>query len=286
MSKIFLKTIVSGRYELPYVLLNLYELENVCDEFWITEANRTHSGEKKGYNFEVFFDAHIREHFPTAKYIRMDISKDVQIWSDSDPTDEVLRFNEYLTRSNFVHYIKEPADKDIVISVDGDEVICNSLRLRLLLFGMKWWPFKRPLAFLITLKHFLFYINLYMSKYDFYSPSISHSKFYKDQVQPHWRGGGRRIWSPLGCHFSWMMTTEEMKNKILTFAHRDRLKHLATLEILESAINGRYDLFEPNVNFGAIQIASHKNKIFPRNLAKVRNFIDIRLIIDDRNFWR
>lgn len=286
MSKIYFKTIVSGKYELPFVLLNLYELENLCDEFWITEANRTHSGDSKDYNFEVFFDAHIRDRFPRAKYVKMDISKEAMVWNDNNPTDEVLRFNEYLTRSNFIRYVKEPRDKDVVISVDGDEVICNSLRLRLLLYVLKYWPLKRPLAFLITLKHFLFYINLYMSEYDFYSPSISHSKFYKDQTHPHWRGGGRRIRYPLGCHFSWMMTTQEMRNKIRTYSHRDRLKHLDSLEILETVRNGRYDLFEPNVKFGAIRITNHKSKFFPKSLAKVKLFLDPGLILKDKDFWR
>jgi Glycosyltransferase family 17 len=286
VSRVFLKTIVSSKYELPYVLLNLYELENLCDEFWITEPNRTHTGEEKEYNFEALFDVHIRDRFPTARYIKMDISKEAQVWHESYPTDEILRYNEYLTRSSFIHYITEPADKDIIISVDGDEVICSSLRLKLLLLAMKYWPFKKPLAFLVTLKHFLFYINLYMSEYDFYSPSISHSKFYKDQLQPHWRGGGHRIWHPLGCHFSWMMTVQEMRNKILTYGHKDRLRHLASLDVLKSIKGGRYDLFEPNVRFGPIQLANYKSRKFPRSLIKIRQLLDKDLILNAEEFWR
>jgi hypothetical protein len=286
MPRIIFKTIVTGSYELPYVLLNLLELEHICDEFLITEPNRTHTGEIREFKFEHLFDEHIRNRFPAARYIKMDISKNVQPWSTSNKTDEALRWNEFLTRSSFINYIEEPQDRDIFISVDGDEVICDTPHLRLILLFLKIWPFKRPLAFLLTLRHFLFYINLYMSQYDFYSPSIAHSKFYKLQEFPHWRGGGKRISRPLGCHFSWMMSPQEMRLKILNYGHSDRLRHLSSLETLKSIKAGNYQLFEPNVPLGPIQIMNYKSKKMPKSIHKVKDFFDPQLILDYQNFWK
>lgn len=285
MPKVYFKTIVSGSYELPYVLLNLYELINVCDEFWITEANRTHTGDKKDYSFKPYFEEHIKKPFPKARFLEIDIAHEVTVWDDKNQTDDVLRFNEYLTRSSFISHVNKLDDKDIVISVDGDEVIFNSLQLRMLIFAMKCWPFKKPLAFLLTLRHFLFYINLYMSKYDFYGPTISHSKFYTDQKKPDWRYGGRRIRKPLGCHFSWIMTAEGMQNKILTYGHRDRFKHLASLETLESIRSGNYNLFEPDTPLGPVEVTSFKSKLLPRSLSKIKSFLDYRLILNSKRFW-
>jgi hypothetical protein len=285
MRKVYLKTIVSGSYELPYVLLNLYELKSICDEFWITEANRTHTGDDKDYAFKPYFDAHICDFFSTARYFQMDIAQDSIKWSDDNETDSVLRFNEYLTRSSFVKHIDVLSSRDIIISVDGDEVICNTIYLRLLINIMRFWPFKKPLAFVLTLRHFLFYVNLFMSKYDYYGPSISHVEFYKSQQYPNWRYGGRRIQKPFGCHFSWMLDTQGMRNKILSFAHRDRLRHLASLEVLESVKAGKYDLFEPNVDLSPILVPNYKSKLFPRSLSKVKPFLDKDLILDHKTFW-
>jgi len=286
MPKIIFKTIATGSYELPYVLLNLHELEHVCDEFLITEPNRTHTGEPRDFKFELLFEQHIKNRFPKAKYIKMDISEEVQLWTDTDATDSKMRWNEFLTRSKFIEYIELPRDRDIVISVDGDEVICNTPHLRLILFFLMLWPFKKPLAFLLTLRHFLFFVNLYMTEYDFYSPSISHSSFYKNQEFPHWRGGGRRIKRPLGCHFSWMMTPEEMRHKILSYAHRDRLKHLASLETLVRIKQGEYHLFEPSTPLGPKKLLNYKNKVFPKSFFKVKDLLDPQLVLDYDIFWR
>ena len=285
MRRVILKTIVSGEYELPYVLLNLLELDSICDEFWITEANRTITGEEKVFNFLPFFEKYVQGRFPKAKFIPIDISHDVKVWNDSNSSDEDLRWNEFLIRSRFIDFVKLPGNRDIVISVDGDEVIYNSIFLRMILFLLKLWPFREPIAFLLTLRQFMFYLNLYMSEYEFYSPTIAHFQFYLRQNAPQWRGGGRRIKRPLGGHFSWVMTPEEMQYKILNYGHRDRLKHLANLATLKSIKSGNYGLLEPNRKFGPTQIKSHRHKNLPKSLWNVKLFIKRDVILGNERFW-
>jgi hypothetical protein len=285
MRRVIFKTIVSTRYELPYVLLNLLELNSVCDEFWITEANCTNTGEEKALNFLPLFQTYIQPHFPKAKFIAMDISRDVKVWTEGNLGDSELRWNEFLTRSRFIEYVEMPQNRDVVISVDGDEVIYDTLFLRLTLIFMKLWPFKKPVAFLLTLRQFMFYLNLYMTEYDFYSPTVAHAQFYLAQSAPHWRGGGKRIKRPFGGHFSWVMTTEEMKLKILSYSHRDRLNHLASLETLTSIKQGSYNIFEPNRSFGACPVTTHRNRVFPKNLKKVKAFFSDQLVLGHEMFW-
>lgn len=285
MGRVIFKTIVSGPYELPFVMMNLIELKEICDLFLITEADVTHVGEQKGFDFESSFIEHIQPRFSNVQYIKMNILPEIELWNDSEENDFKLRRNEFLTRSRFVNYISPLSSRDIVISVDGDEVIHNSIYLRMLIRLLKFNFRKEPLAFLLTLNHFMYFVNLHFVNYDFYSPSISHAGFYLNQKEPHWRGGGKRIWTPLGTHFSWVMTPEDMTKKILRYSHRDRLKHLARVETMQEARESRTIPMEPDIDFTSKVVERCTDPLLPKSLAEVQEYIFDEVVINPSKFW-
>ena len=279
--KVIFKTIVTHPRELPFVLMNLYELEGIYDEFLITEANVSHVGIPRNFAFESTFDKHIKPFFPKAKYLKMDIRNVVQSWNKSS---EISHNNEQIIRSSWTNYISRMKSRDIVISTDADEVLYRKFT-KFLVFVLKLWPRNKLTSFTLTLNQFLYFVNLYWVDSGFYGPVVAHAGYYMQQENPEWRYGGRRFIYPHGCHFAWVMTPEEMKEKLLSYAHRAENEALAKTSILQKAIEDRSYIFgnEQNIEFREIQ--HHKNSLFPKSLAKAKPFVRRELIIKPQEFW-
>ena len=285
MGRVIFKTIVSGTYELPFVLLNLIELYDICDEFLITESDYTHVGEFKGFDFENCFNNHIKNEFPKAKYVQMKQAATMSLWSPSDENDNNLRKNEQKIRNGFLEFIDPLDPEDIMISVDGDEVLYNSKTLRGLIAFLKLNRLGSPRSFTLSLNQFFYYLNLQVPKYEFYGPVVCNVSFFFESPEPHWRYLGKRILRPLGCHFSWVMSPDEMLQKISRYAHRDRLAHLMNLETLQEMRFLQLNLMEPNREFNPKSISSSSNKIFPSKLFRIKELVSKDLVLNSDTFW-
>jgi hypothetical protein len=284
MRKVHMKIIVSTADELPYVLMNLLELSQLVDFFWITEANYSISGEKKGYEFEDSFKTHIQQNFDNVKYIKMDLSANIRAL-DSESASEILHSNEKLTRTSFTDNFHFKNPHDIMIAVDGDEVIHNSIRLRFLVFLLKVSPKNLKICYLVTLRQFMYFLNLFMDGYDFYGPVIAHVCYFSNGEKRDWRTSGKRIKSPLGSHFSWIMEEIDMKRKIMRYAHRDALAKFADEAVLYQVRRGNYNLFDPTREFNAVTIESSTHRIFPKKLRSVSWAVKDALVINPDEFW-
>lgn len=280
MSRVITRIIVSNRHELPYVLMNLSELRDISDIFLLTEANKTIAGEPRDFEFLEVFEKNIASLYgDKVKYIAMDMSEKMKYWNDNE---EILHSNEQLLRNNFVNYY-QIENNDIVISMDGDEVLYGSTKLKFLVIFLKMWKLS-SLSFTLGLNQFIYFVNLYWTDCNFYGPIVAHAKFFQSQSNPQWRYGGKRIKKNLGCHFSWCLPEQEMLKKIMSYAHRKENEKFANIELLKRARNEYRYIFEPERPFNVEEIKSCRNRIYPKSFATALKFINNEIVLDKESF--
>ena len=85
------------------------------------------------------------------------------------------------------------------------------------------------------------------------------------KVIDNWRDNGVLYKDFAGCHFSWCMPVNSLIQKLKTYAHAPRYRHLAKKEILEDAINNKKYPFDPNRRFD-IEVLNYKNKIYTKSM--------------------
>ena len=281
MPKVIFKTIVSEPRELPFVVMNLIEMSPLCDELIVTEANINHVGEIRESRFQKVFDLHIQGRFPKARFIFMDLAEE-RLPGMKDA--ETLHSNEQKIRNGFLKYMSKLSSRDIVISTDGDEVLRRE-KIRPLVWLLKFWPSKKGMSFTLSLDQFLYFVNLHWKNCGFYGPTISHADFFLKQESPQWRYGGKRLWKSYGSHFSWVMSTDEMVEKILSYAHRLENQQFADRKILENARKTHKYIFGPETNIEFIEVNNVNAFEYPRSISHVRNLIRDELVISPERFW-
>jgi hypothetical protein len=136
----------------------------------------------------------------------------------------------------------------------------------------------------LRLHQFMFFLNL-LWDHDVDFPTIAHVGYYLNMKNPAWRGGGRRLKRRLGCHFSWVMSEQQMLSKILSYGHRFDLMHLADIEVLKMAKREKINIFDSTAITSNRVIDNHKRKPFPKHIAKIEEFISPNNIINVDKFW-
>ncbi len=238
---IYLKTIFSAANEIKYLKLNLREAGSQIDKFIICEFNRTHIGSPREFIFPQFwsqFDAGER-----AKIIY--IQGDIAAQTKFSETDNYIihEINEKLIRGYFASQIKL-ADKDIVFSVDADEIIFSSHYPKIIAKLNFWRP-----ALKLPLYQFYYRINYLWENNRFIAPTVCFASYYKHEYPAAWRYQGRLYKEYAGCHFSWCLSIEEMIKKLGYYSHHQDYGHLARREILEKAVAEKTYPFDPKVPF-------------------------------------
>jgi hypothetical protein len=263
MPKVIYRAIVSSPHELNFIKMSLAELRGVADHFLICEANITHTGEHRDFQFESLIknDTFFNE-FPVL-YIPMDLIDDGEYWNNSS---EVLHANEQKIRNGFSKfYVLNPAD--IVISVDADEVIHRRKALKYIRrLNRKILPRK---SYSLRLHQVIFKVSYFWKNCDFRGPVICRAEFYGNDSNAQWRYGGFPTFLKSGTHFSWVMSPSDMVAKILRYSHRKEYESFADIDILQQAIQAKKYVFDPKVNFRVI-LKKPTSRIYPKSL---RNFI-------------
>ena len=136
------------------------------------------------------------------------------------------------------YFIKERRfrDNDIIVSVDADEIIYRHSWPRILQ-KFKWYKINPSYVF--RLNCFIYKPTWFWSDCIFIAPMACRIRKYKRKYPANWRYEGKRIKEPIGAHFTWMMTAEQMVYKLKTYAHAADNAQCADIEIMQQAINSK-----------------------------------------------
>jgi len=248
---IYLKTIFSAPNEIKYLKLNLREAFDHIDNFIICEFNRTHTGEKRELIFERYLDQFSDEELDKIIYIGADISREAK---PANGNSELAHKNEQLMRGYFASQVNLNSN-DIIFSVDADEII----------FGRYYEQIMDKLSFYnraikLPLHQFFYRTNYLWENKDFVAPTVCKASYYKKKYPAQWRYDGKLYPEKVGCHFSWLLTIDEMINKLNSYSHNPEYGHLARREILEEAVRTKTYPFDPSIDFSIKVLDMHKDK--------------------------
>ena len=235
----YLKTIISSPAEINFVKLNLKESFEHIDKFVICEFNRTHVGTERKLIFNNYLDAFSKEEKSKIIYIGADIVSQVKLAQDNV---NIAHENEKLMRGYFAKKM-DLNDKDIVFSVDADEIIFADHYQKI----VDELSFFTP-AIKLRLHQFFYRINYLWVNKKFIAPTVCYAKYYKRKYPGQWRYDGRLYREIAGCHFSWCLSIEEMIQKLNMYAHKNEYGHLAHKEILQNAVDSKIYPFDPSID--------------------------------------
>jgi hypothetical protein len=173
--------------------------------------------------------------------------------------------NEQLIRDGF-RSVFEVSPRDIVISVDADEVLFSQ-RVKKLLKRLDRKLFPKS-SYILKLHQMIYLIGYNWVDCNFQGPTISRAGHFLNEESPQWRYSGSRTLIRSGTHFSWVMTIEEMITKINNYAHRDTSIQFADKEILQRAIVSKSYIFDSERKFNIKEIPNLKNRKYPKSLSR------------------
>ena len=237
--RVYLKTYIYSPHEIKFVKLNLKESFHYIDKIIVCEYNRTHVGRKREYIFDQYLDSFSQKEQDKILYLPCDISDQVVQGENSDEVHKIER----IMRGYFTSQI-DLNDRDIIISVDADEII----------FGPCYEDILNHIGFFnravkLQLHQFIYKINYHWKNQKFIAPTVCRVDYYKGQYPAQWRYDGKLLPKNVGAHFSWCMSVDQMLKKLESYSHHYDFRHLAKREILEKAIQDRTYPFDPNRDF-------------------------------------
>lgn len=240
---IYLKTIFSSPHEIKYLRLNLKESFDYIDRFIVCEYNRTHIGTERELIFKNYIGQFTEEENKKILYIAADISA---LAVDGRKDSAIAHKNELIMRGYFASQI-DLSDKDIVFSVDADEIIFKQCYDPIIdKLKKTYWPFSQSL--LLPMHQFFYRVNYLWEDLIFTHAVACKSSAFKDYPS-QWRDKGKKYSEIVGCHFSWCMSIDEMIQKLGMYAHHHEYAHLVKREILEDAVKNKKYPFEPGRDF-------------------------------------
>jgi len=260
MSKVYFKTIVSSMHEYPFLLMNLEEMLDLVDFFLITEANVTHTGSEREYEFLDKYQEEFESSSNKIKCLRMDLR---EVCESSNSNSEILHSNEQKIRDGFQEFVDLQPD-DIVISCDADEVLFKS-RVKFILNRILSSPFAKK-SYRLRLHQVIFRLNYLWRNCNFQGPTISRAAFFMNQEKPQWRYSGSRTYLKSGTHFSWVMSIEDMIKKISRYSHQVENQKFASYEILQKAVSEKRYVFEPERKFSITENSNYRKRCYPSSL--------------------
>ena len=263
--RVIFKTIVSTDLEARYVLMNVAENLDLVDHFLICEANISVLGENRDFSFSKQIAKYPELQDKKIQLIEMDLRGKALPWNG---LRENLFANTFVIRDGF-REIFPISPSDIVISTDGDEVIFSSaVRKFVRRLNRRILP---RLGYHLLLNQIVYKLEYLWSDCGFRAPVVSRASVYLKQEAPQWRDKGTVTFRPSGTHFSWVMTAEEMKDKILNTAHRVEYEEFADVEVLQKAITDKKWIFHPERNFTVQEQAELTAPCYPRSLVTYQN---------------
>ena len=251
--------------EIELVELRVKYLEKIVDYFVIVEANITHQGKKKDWNFPKILRNNLKEFSNKIQYHQLNIDPDKIKNEESWIIDDVKGDDAWRIENFQRNYIKTACKKfsndDILIISDVDEIPSKQK-----LEFIKLCDFKKIAP--IALEQHLFHIDCNFLKIETWRGSIITTMQICNAYSPHrLRRSRNRIshFSESGWSFSSFGGPDKIKEKLESIAHtefnNDKFKN--TDHIMNCQKTGK-DLFHRKV-----QVKKVDKNFFPKDLLKL-----------------
>lgn len=220
----YIKKIVSNKSEAKYIKMDLIESKGFIHKIILVEANFSHSGIKRTYQFQEVIDSDYFTEDEKSRiiYLKIDITK--LVYPNTFLSKE-LHYNERIIRGKFTDYIKLKST-DIIFSLDADEVLYSHTYINIISSINK----NKNKAYLIKLHNLVYRPDYLWANFDFIAPTACRVDFYnsfkmivksKFKKFKQWRYHGELYEFYGGVHFNWHLTPKEMEDKLSNYAHRD-----------------------------------------------------------------
>jgi beta-1,4-mannosyl-glycoprotein beta-1,4-N-acetylglucosaminyltransferase len=260
--------------EYDLLFYRLSTLYDVVDFFIIVEANRTHVGKEKPYNFAENIERYSK-FMEKIIYIQADdLDPNPVIHYDGKMSDGVWQ-NENKQRNYIdvgIRCIPDIQDNDVLIISDVDEIPDYHTLLRIKVENMD--------IDYVTLIQDLYYYNLTVkSKMNWDSAKLVSYKYYVDML----KRTPQQCRSPYhlkcifnaGWYLSYFGDAQFIQNKLQNFSHQEYNKDIYTnLENIQEKINNKTDLFgRSNEHFEYIPIDNNK-KLPPQFREFLSNYME------------
>ena len=207
--------------EKELVELRVRYLNSLVDFFVIIEANITHQGKKKDWNFPKILESNLKEFSSKIQYHQLNIDLDKIKNEESWIIDDIKGDDAHRVDNFQRNYIKNACQKfsneDILIISDVDEI-----------------PSKKKLEFImscdfakiapIALEQYLFHIDCNFLRLESWKGSIATTMQVCNAYSPHQlRRARNRIshFSESGWSFSSFGGPKKIKEKFEAFAHKE-----------------------------------------------------------------
>ena len=245
--------------------LRIKYLNNIVDYFVIVEANITHQGKKKDWNFPKILENNLKEFSNKIKYHQINIDQEKLKKEESWIIDDIKGDDAWKVDNYQRNYIKTAckdfSNDDILIISDVDE-IPSIKKLEFIISS----DFKKiaPIAF----EQHLFHIDCNFLRLESWRGSIVTTMEICNAYSPHqFRRARNRIshFTDAGWSFSSFGGPEKIKEKFEAFAHKEFNKD--SFKNIEHIINCQKtgaDLFKRKITTKKVD----KN-FFPKDLLKL-----------------
>jgi beta-1,4-mannosyl-glycoprotein beta-1,4-N-acetylglucosaminyltransferase len=251
--------------EAELVELRIKYLNNLVDYFVVVEADITHQGKKKGWNFPKILESNLKEFSNKIQYHQLNIDpekiKNEESWIIDDVKGDDAWRIENFQRNYIKTACKKFSNDDILIISDVDEIPSKQK-----LEFIKLCDFKKIAP--IALEQHLFHIDCNFLKIETWRGSIITTIQICNAYSPHrLRRSRNRIshFSDSGWSFSSFGGPDKIKEKLESIAHtefnNDKFKN--TDHIMNCQKTGK-DLFHRKV-----QVKKVDKNFFPKDLLKL-----------------
>jgi len=245
--------------------LRIKYLNNLVDYFVVVEADITHQGKKKGWNFPKILESNLKEFSNKIQYHQLNIDpekiKNEESWIIDDVKGDDAWRIENFQRNYIKTACKKFSNDDILIISDVDEIPSKQK-----LEFIKLCDFKKIAP--VALEQYLFHIDCNFLKIETWRGSIVTTMQMCNVYSPHQlRRARNRIshFSESGWSFSSFGGPDKIKEKLESIAHKefnnDKFKNID--HILNCQKTGK-DLFHRKV-----QVKKVDKNFFPKDLLKL-----------------
>ena len=254
--------------------LRYHTLKNYVDFFVVCEANKTHTGQFKGYNFDKNFLSKYGE-----KIIYIKVDDLPKIITKGKKDYKLLK----MQMENLFKGIVEAKDDDLIIFSDEDE-IPNPISIS----NFKHNDFKFGLFLQNMYYYKLNILGLDEGNGNWAGSRICKKKYLKSFFDfrilkkknvnyPFWRVDKEKSIQLIdkgGWHFTYLMKPEEISKKIENMAHTEFNKEkFKNLKKIEDNINNLIDPFNRNLRLKKVKIDSNYPEYLLENIEMYKDWI-------------
>ena len=254
--------------------LRYHTLKDYVDFFVVCEANKTHTGKAKNYNFDKKF---LSKYGEKIIYIQVDDLPEINIKGKKDY--QLLK----IQMENLFRGIVKANDDDLIIFSDEDEIpnpaVISHFKQNNYKFGL----------FLQNMYYYKFNIlGLDEGDGDWAGSRICKKKYLKSFFDfrilkrknikyPFWRSDKEKniqLIKKGGWHFTYLMTPDEISKKINDMAHTEFNKEeFKNLDKIRENINNLIDPFNRNLRLKKVELDNSYPNYLLKNVELYKDWI-------------